>query len=272
MLTDVKLKNLKPREKEYKVADRDGLYVCVLPSGTVSFRYNYRINGRQETLVLGKYGSRGISLMHAREKLNEARKMLEAGTSPARQKGRQKNKLAESDSFGEWGERWLQRHKMAESTRDMRRSVFERDLLEPFGKLKMWEITDVDLRSLCDRIVERGAPATAVHAREIVMMIFRFANERGNQYENPSDKVRPSSIATFVPRDRALSPSEIRLMYIYLDHVGTMPTIRLAVKLLLLTMLRKSELVEAEWSEINFTDALWTIPGPRMKRRNPHNV
>ena len=47
---------------------------------------------------------------------------------------------------------------------------------------------------------------------------------------------------------------------------------RLAVKLLLLTMLRKSELVEAEWSEINFTDALWTIPGSRMKRRNPHNV
>jgi hypothetical protein len=54
MLTDTKLRNLKPREKAYKVADRDGLYVSVLPSGTVSFPYNYRVNGRQETLVLGR--------------------------------------------------------------------------------------------------------------------------------------------------------------------------------------------------------------------------
>jgi hypothetical protein len=229
MLTDVKLRNLKPREKQYKVADRDGLYVAVLPSGTVSFRYNYRINGRQETLVLGKYESHGMGLKDAREKLGEAKKILESGTSPARHEKRQRNKRAESRSFGEWGERWLQEHVMAESTRDMRRSVFERDLREPFGKLKMCEITDVDLRALCDRIVGRGAPATAVHAREIVMMIFRFANERGNQFENPSDKVKPSSIATFVPRDRALSPAEIRLMYTYLGHIGTMPTIRLAV-------------------------------------------
>lgn len=59
MLTDMKIKNLGPRERPYKVADRDGLYVAVLPSGGISFRFNYRVNGRQETLTLGRYGVGG---------------------------------------------------------------------------------------------------------------------------------------------------------------------------------------------------------------------
>ena len=103
-------------------------------------------------------------------------------------------------------------------------------------------------------------------------MVYRYALERGHQYENPAELVRPTSIARFQPKDRSLTPEEIRLLYQYLERVSTSPTNRLAVKLLLLTMLRKSELIEATWDEINFTSALWTIPGERMKRRNPHNV
>jgi hypothetical protein len=160
MLTDTQLRNLKPRARTYKLKDRDGLYVAVLPTGTVSFRYNYRINGRQETLVLGRYGADGLSLSQAREKLNEAKKGLAGGASPAKQKSRARQQIKDADAFGEWFDLWIVRHKMAESTRDMRRSVFERDLREPFGRLKMWEITDVELRLLCDKIVKRGAPAT----------------------------------------------------------------------------------------------------------------
>ncbi len=66
MLTDTKLKNLKPSDKLYKVTDRDGLYVAVLKTGVVSFRYDYRINGRRETLTIGKYGRSGINLAEAR--------------------------------------------------------------------------------------------------------------------------------------------------------------------------------------------------------------
>ncbi|CAK7055896.1 MAG: Prophage integrase IntS [Citrobacter freundii] len=83
MLTDTKLKNLKAREKLYKVADRDGLYVTVSPKGLVTFRYDYRINGRRETLTIGRYGD-GISLAQAREKLLEAKKRVNAGISPAK--------------------------------------------------------------------------------------------------------------------------------------------------------------------------------------------
>ncbi|MGS2724584.1 integrase arm-type DNA-binding domain-containing protein [Porticoccus sp. GXU_MW_L64] len=81
MLTDTKLRNLKPRDKMYKVVDRDGLYVAVSKAGTVSFRYNYSLNGRQETLTIGRYGVGGISLAEARERLNEAKKMIASGKS-----------------------------------------------------------------------------------------------------------------------------------------------------------------------------------------------
>ncbi|MBZ2209325.1 tyrosine-type recombinase/integrase [Massilia soli] len=273
MLTDAALRNLKPKDKAYKVADRDGLYVCVLKSGTVSFRYNYAINGRQETLVLGRYGGPdGIVLREARELLSDAKKMLAARRSPARQKSLTRTRREEQGNFGAWAEEWLAKYTMAESTRDMRRSVYRRDLERPFGRLKLEEISADELRQLCDQILARGAPATAVHVREIVMLVFRYACEHGHKVSNPALEVRPSSIAQFRPRERSLSPEEVGVMFRYLEKVPTLPTIRLAIKLLLLTMLRKTEMTEGEWGEVNFTSAVWTIPATRMKRRNPHNV
>lgn len=272
MLTDTKLRNLKPQEKLYKVNDRDGLYAAVTPAGTISFRYNYSIHGRQETITFGRYGLGGITLAEAREQLGEAKKMIAAGKSPAKEKARAKARIKDADTFDAWAQKWLRGYQMADSTRDMRRSVYERELLPIFGKMKLQEIGHEDLRALTDHIVERGAPATAVHARELVLQIFRWAIERGQKVDNPAELVRPASIARFEPRDRALTPDEIGLMYQYIERIGTSPSIRAAAKLLLLTMVRKSELTNATWSEINFTEALWTIPKERMKRRNPHLV
>ena len=104
------------------------------------------------------------------------------------------------------------------------------------------------------------------------MQVFRWAIERGQKVDNPADLVRPAAIARFQPRDRALSPDEIGLMYEYLDKVAAGPQFRAACRLLLLTMVRKSELTNATWGEVNFTEAVWTIPKERMKRRNPHLV
>ncbi len=272
MLTDTKLRNLKPQGKLYKVNDRDGLYVAITPAGTVSFRYNYSINGRQETLTFGRYGVGGISLAEARERLAEAKKMIADGRSPAREKARDKTRIKDAGTFGAWADKWLRGYQMADSTRDMRRSVYERELRPKFGNAKLEEITHEDLRALTDAIVARGAPATAVHVREVVMQVFRWAIERGQKVENPADLVRPSSIATFQPKERALTPEEIGLMYQYLERIGTSPSVRAAAKLLLLTMVRKSELTAATWTEVNFSAAVWNIPKERMKRRNPHNV
>lgn len=272
MLTDTKLRNLKPQDKLYKVNDRDGLYVAVTLTGTISFRYNYTIHGRQETITFGRYGLGGITLAEAREQLGEAKKMIAAGKSPAKEKARDKARVKDAETFDAWAQKWLRGYQMADSTRDMRRSVYERELLPKFGKMKLDEINHEDLRALTDAIVERGAPATAVHVREVVLQVYRWAIERGQKVENPAELVRPASIARFEPRDRALTPDEIGLMYQYIERIGTTPSIRAAAKLLLLTMVRKSELTNAKWGEISFIEALWTIPKERMKRRNPHLI
>jgi integrase len=272
MLTDIALKSLKPKEKPYKVTDRDGMYVHVSPGGTLSFRMDYRLNGRRETVNLGKYGRDGISLARAREKCLDARQMIREGRSPAIEKQRAKRRLKEAKSFGQVGERWFGNAPMADSTRAMRRSIFERELLPAWRNRLLTEITPDDLRALCAKIVERGAPATAIHVRDIVKQIYGFAIRHGEKVANPADEVGPASIAHFVPRDRSLSPTEIRIMLRQLEHVPTLPTIRLGLRLILLTMARKSELQEATWDEVDFENAVWTIPKERMKRSKAHNV
>ncbi|MBS0352490.1 MAG: tyrosine-type recombinase/integrase [Proteobacteria bacterium] len=272
MLNEMKLRALKPTEKMYKVADRDGMYVAVLPSGVVSFRFDYRFNGRRETLTLGTYGRSGISLAEARGRLVDARRLIASGVSPAAEKRRKKDQLASAKSFGHWAREWVAKYKMAESTRAMRLSVIERDLLPAFDKRKLAEVTEVDLRALCDKIVARGAPATAVHAREIVMGVFDWANLKGEKAINPAHAVRPCSIATFEARERALSPEEVGVAFRLLEQVSTQPTNRLALRLVLLTMIRKGMLVGAKWEEIRWKDAVWEVPAARMKGRKTHLV
>lgn len=272
MLTDAAIKALKPKDKLYKVVDRDGMYVAVNPAGSIVFRYDYRINGRRETLTIGRYGPAGLSLARAREKLIDAQRALAEGRSPAREKQREKRRIKEAKNFGEFGERWFQEARMADSTRAMRRSVYERDILPAFRNRLLTEITPDDLRALCAKVKARGAPATAVHVRDIVKLIFAFAILHGEKVLNPADEVGPASIATFVPKDRALSPAEIRVMLGQLEHVPTLPTIRLGMKLFLLTMVRKGELQDATWDEVDFENTVWSIPKERMKRSKPHNV
>ena len=207
MLTDTALKNLKPQPKAYKVVDRDGMYVHVATSGSITFRYDYRLHGRRETLTIGKYGPSGLSLARAREKCLDARRSVADGLSPAQEKQRQKRRLLEAKSFGEFGERWFKEAPMADSTRAMRRSIFERDLLPAFRNRLLTEITPDDLRALCAKIKGRGAPATAIHVRDIVKGIYNFANLHGHKVPNPANEVAPTSIASLAASDNTAAPS-----------------------------------------------------------------
>lgn len=242
MLTDVALKNLKPRAKPFKVADRDGMYAHVSTSGLVTFRLDYRLNGRRETVMLGRYSRDGLSLALARERCIDARRAVNDGRSPALEKQREKRRLRQAKSFGGFAETWFSKAPMADSTRAMRRAIYDRDIGPQWRNRLLTELLPDDLRAHCSRIVDRGAPATAIHVRDIVKQIFGFATLHGEKVANPADQVGPAAIATFVPRDRSLSPAEIRVMLKQLDHVATLPTIRLGMRLFLLTMMRKSEL------------------------------
>jgi integrase len=288
MLTDMRLRALKPTGSIYKVADQQGLYVAVTRTGVVSFRFDYRINGRRETLVLGQYDSTlgakkprdpdeldygmSLTLAEARLLMTRARRSVERGESPSRDKAEKRVEAAEALTFGRWAEKYFAETKLAESTRAMRKSIYDRNLAAEFGRLKLEEITPTRLMTRCERIKERGAAAPAVHTREIVLQVFRFVQARGLKIDNPAEAIRPSAIATFKARDRALSPSEIHVFFAALEQTATMPTLRLAIKFMLLTLVRKSEFIEATWGEVNFDAATWTIPKERMKAGRLHNV
>jgi len=156
MLTDTALRNFKPKSKIYKVSDRDGMYVTVSPVGTVTFRYDYRLNGRRETLTIGRYGLAGISLALAREKLIDATKAVALGKSPALEKQRERRRLTSAKTFGEMTEKWLAGARMADSTKAMRKSIVDRDILPAFENRQLNEITADDLRALCNKVKARG--------------------------------------------------------------------------------------------------------------------
>lgn len=272
MLTDTKLKNLKPQDKIYKVTDRDGLYVAVLTSGTVSFRYDYRINGRRETLTIGKYGPDGITLAEAREALIAAKKTLNAGMSPAAAKRDGINKIRGAETFKVHTDRYMAYASLADSTRAMKLSVIDRDLLPVLGNKLMTEINTGMVRDLCDRLVDRGGRATAVQVREIINSVYRHANDRGHGFVNPAADIKPSSIAVFKPRERMFKPEEIGIFFRTMDTVGSTDIIKMAVKLTMLTLVRKAEFTNATWGEIDFRKWTWTIPAGRMKAGREHVV
>lgn len=129
------------------------MYVRVAPSGALSFRLDYRLNRRRETVYLGKYGRNGISLARARELCLDARRAISEGRSPAIEKDREKRCIKEAKSFGEFGEKWLMNAPVADSTRAMRRSIFERELLPVWRNRLLTEITPDDLRAPCDKLL-----------------------------------------------------------------------------------------------------------------------
>ena len=272
MLTDIAIKSLKPKDKTFKVADRDGMYLTVSKTGTKTFRYDYRINGRRETLTIGRYGKYGMTLAVAREKLADAKNLIAEGVSPSRQKKREKVRSKAEGTFGELAQQWLNEGDLSESTRDMRRHIVDRDLMPVLGNYTLREVTSEDVRALCNKVKKRGAPSTALHVREFVKLIYNYANLHGMKVDNPAEDVDPRSIAKVRPRDRSLSPVEIRILYRALDEITANPTLKLGVKFILLTMKRKSEVARATWDEVSFQDAVWTIPRARMKTGLDHNV
>jgi len=293
-LTEAKLRELQPGERAYKVSDGgNGLYVVVSPSGIRSFRYDYRLSGRRETLTIGRhepvarhaqrshlaYGM-DVTLEEARLLLARARVDVSSGRSPARAKVEQRSEVADAMSFGRWATRYFEfksdaksgAERLADSTLALRRSIYNRILAGPFGKLNLDEIKPVALGEMLDRVKTERGPGPAVHARELVLQVYRFAAGKGVDVANPAEALARKAYATFVPRERNLSRHEIKTLLDGLERTGTAPTLRLAVRFLLLTGVRKGEFIGATWAEVDWERALWLIPAARMKAGKPHTV
>lgn len=293
-LTEAKLRELQPRERAYKVSDGgNGLYVVVSPSGSRSFRYDYRLSGRRETLTIGRhepvarhaqrshlaYGM-DVTLEEARLLLARARVDVSSGRSPARAKVEQRSEVADAMSFGRWATRYFEfksdaksgAERLADSTLSLRRSIYNRILAFPLGKLNLDEIKPMVLGELLDRVKAERGPGPAVHARELVLQVFRYATGKGVDVGNPAEALARKAYATFIPRERNLSRHEIKILLDGLEQTGTASTLRLAVRFMLLTGVRKGEFIGATWAEVDWERAQWLIPAERMKAGKSHTV
>lgn len=295
-LNDTALRALKPEPKAYKVRDGQGMYVVVAPTGVKSFRYDYRHEGKPQTLTIGRYepGTANrtaeqlasldygavVSLADARSLRDRASRQVKAGESPSKEKVQKRRAGVDAPTFGAWASAYFEFKAdpksgdecLAESTLALRKSVYRR-LIEPaLGKTHLDKIKPKALADLLVTIKAKNGPGPAVHARELVLLVYRFAIGRGLEVSNPAEAVQRNTIATFEPRERNLTRREIEVFFTALERTPTLPTLRLALKFMLLTMVRKGEFINATWSEIDWERSTWTIPKERMKAGREHVV
>jgi hypothetical protein len=187
MLSDIQVRKAKAQNKPYKLSDGKGLYLFITPQGGKSWRFNYRIAGKQNTLSFGTYPD--ISLSDARDKLSEARKLIAAGSDPSAQRKAAKAAKAERaiNSFEVIAREWHHIH-MSDKTEDHAKRTLtrlEQDVFPWLGGRPLAEIEAPEILTTLRRIESRGANELAHTAKRIIGQIFRFAIATGRATRNP---------------------------------------------------------------------------------------
>lgn len=274
-LSDTTLRRLKSGNEKQKLSDGGGLQLWVLPGGAKTWRYAYRFNGKQKDVVLGQYPA--VSLSEARERRNEAKRLLANGIDPGQQKKLDKIAKALSDAatFEAVAEEYLakkQREGMAESTLKRLRSQL-RYVLPAIGKRPIAEITTPEVLAPLKRIEARGTFETATRTKELCGAVFRFGQADGRCKEDPTRPLKRALTSHRVKHRAAIiDPAKLVGLLRAIDDFDGQATTRIALKLLMLVFTRPGELRNAYWDEFNLKEAVWSIPAGRMKMRNPHYV
>ncbi len=270
-LTDTALKALKPREKTYTVADERGLYVEVFPTGGLVWRFRYRLNGKQEKLTLGKYPA--LTLKNARLKRDEAAQAAAMGKSPAQQKQLTKVASAEGTTVAEFGERFF-REVVSKDRKDitMPRRYFDKSIVPAIGAKRVGDVTTDDVRSIIWRKKDEGFDAAAGDMRGVLKRLFDYAMTAGLIGVNPVLALPMRHVHKARARDRALSNEEIRLFLQAVAASNIRRQFKVGLRLIFMTMVRKSELLLARWEHVDFERAEWNIPAENSKTGKPHIV
>ena len=161
--------------------------------------------------------------------------------------------------------------KSAEYRRTTRRAL-DKDVLPAIGSKPINAVTPDDIVAICESIKSRGSPKMALHTRNVVKRLYEYLIARQLASGNPADVVSARSIATFDSRTRVLSGEEIGTLLRSIDASSIRRPLKLALHLLVLTMVRKSDLVEARWAEFDLDDARWTIPAARLNADRDQHV
>jgi integrase len=273
-LTDTAVRNAKPMDKPFKIADSRGLYVLISKAGKY-FRWDYRFAGKRKTLALGVYPD--ISLKEAREKHEDMRRLLVRDIDPMEFKKQKKLEVhAEvKNAFETVAREWFIKNKSVwtEKHAETIISRLQNNIFPWLGKCDISALTAPMLLEVLRRIEDRGAHETAHRVKQICGQVFRYAIATGRAERDPSFDLRGALTPT---RSKSMAtitdPEKIGALMVAIDGYQGSVITRCALKLGPLTFVRPGELRHAEWSEINLDKAEWKIPAEKMKMRTTHIV
>jgi integrase len=281
-LTALQVQKAKPKQKNYKLSDGGGLYLHVMSTGSKYWRLKYRIHGKEKVLALGIYDpakrDRHLSLDEARTKRDEAKILLREGRDPGIEKRKEKllRKVISETTFEsvarDWHKFTAQKKNWTEGhTADVIKSL-EVDIFPSIGNLPITEITSDILRPVLEAVQSRGTLEVSKRLRQRCSAIFRYGKALGLCSEDPAEVLKDVLMTPTKKSLAAITPDELPAFLHALNKYNSHPQTRLAVRLLMLTFVRTSELIGARWSEIDFDKRIWNIPADRMKRRRPHYI
>jgi integrase len=277
-LTDTRIRNAKPVGKAYKLSDGGGMYLLIMPDGARYWRLDYRFAGRRRTLALGVYPM--VSLSAARTRRDEARSLVARDIDPnaAKKAMKRATKIASENTFEVIAREWLgrQRKRLAAKYCALILSRLEADIFPQIGSRPIIEIDAPELLDVLRRVEKRGVIETARRLRQTCGQVFRYAVASGRAQNDPSLALRGALGSPGRRRGhRAMTLSEVPEFLRALEAYDGDPRTRLALRLMVLTFARTTELRAARWTEFENLDernALWRIPAERMKMKREHIV
>jgi len=273
-LTDLKVQKAKPKDKPFSLFDGGGLYLLVTPSGGKLWRFKYRYNGKEVKLAFGAYPE--ISLSGARQRREDARKLLANGVDPgAVRKAQKQAKTEETETFEviarEWFNKFQHTWKACHSERIISR--LEKNVFPYIGSKPINKIKAPELLGVLRRIEARGIIHSAHIIRGICGQVFRYAVATGRAERDPSTDLRGALPPTkTINRAAITDPVKAGKLLRAIDNYQGSFVVQSALKFAPLTFVRPGELRHAEWPEIDFEKAEWNIPADKMKMKQPHLV
>lgn len=273
-LSDATVRKAKPEAKPRKLTDGGGLYVMIHPNGGKYWQLAYRFAGKQKTLALGVYPD--VSLSDARERREQARKLLANGSDPGVIKQTQKRqaKFAAANTFEAVAREWVENrtNDWTEGHKALTLRTLEQDAFPSLGRRPIAEITPAELLATMKAIEKRGALEIAGRVLQRCSAVFRYGIATSRCNSNPATELRGAlkspKRAHYTTIEKGGFPQLLR----DIDSYQGSPVTTYALQLMALTFTRTSELIEAEWREIDLDRAEWLIRADRMKMRRPHLV
>jgi len=274
-LTDTTIRNLKPRDKPYKVSDFEGLFLLVKPTGSRLWHQKYRIDGKEKLLAIGSYPE--VSLAQARLARDAARALLASGKDPSevKQERKREEKERRGLTFESQAKAYIDKtakEGRADTTLSKTEWLLGKAIAD-FGTKPMSEITSPMVLRCLRKTEAKGNYETAKRLRAKVSAVFRYAVANGTATTDPTYALKDALIRpTAKPRAAIIDVNALGDLMRAIDGFHGQAVTRIALQLLALLVPRPGELRKARWSEFDFEGAIWSIPAERMKMRRAHRV